>query len=81
MEPTRQPGQEKCCAVNKSHVEMEITVCSASVQYLPDTKQPGTINLKNGKWHFMAGTCLSLARGVHKVEFLRDRLHGTKNNS
>lgn len=56
-------------------------MCSADIPCLSDTKQPVTVRLNNGKWHFVVGTCLSLARGFHQVKFLRGRLHGTKNNS
>ena len=36
---------------------MAITACSASIPYLLDTKQPVTLHLNGGKWHFVVGTC------------------------
>lgn len=65
MEPTRQPRQKRC-AVNKRHVEMEITVCSAGIPYLPDTKQPVALHLNCGKWHSVVGTC-HLEEVLHSV--------------
>lgn len=88
MEPKQQPRQEKCCAVNKRHVEMEITVCAASIPRLSDTKQPVLLHLNCWRWHFAVGTC-HLEEVLHMAgqgrvqwkEFLRDRLPGVKNSS
>lgn len=57
IESMQQLRHEKCCAINKHHGEMDITMCSASVPYLSDTKQPGTLYLDCRKWHFVLGTC------------------------
>ena len=66
MEPMRQLRQKKCCAVNKCHIEMEITACSTSIPYLSDTKQPVTLHLNCRKWHFVVGTC-HLGEMLHLV--------------
>lgn len=53
----RQPKQEKCCAVNKHRVEKEITLCSASIPHLSDTKQPVPLLLSYGRRHFVVDIC------------------------
>lgn len=79
MEPVQQPGQEKCWAVNKHYIEIEITGCSGSIPYLPDTKQPVPLHLNCRRWHFVVGTC-HLEEVSHLVDqggFIRGSFQGT----
>lgn len=73
MKSMQQPRQEKCCAVNKHHGTMEITMCLASMPYLSDNKAAWNSLFKLQEEAFCArhlpfGRCVQLvSQGGHIV--------------